>query len=100
MVQKMLKEMKDRLTVEDPPEAVPPNTGADRTEPMDEEESSKEGVPVFNTSAEYQWYESTIEMSALGDSDEGGSFCISRRRVDEAARFFCQIYTMSYVTQS
>ena len=23
-------------------------------------------------------------MSALGDSDEGGSFCISRRRVDEA----------------
>ena len=43
MIQKMLKEMKDRLTVEDPPEAVPPNTGADRTEPMDKEESSKEG---------------------------------------------------------
>ena len=29
--------------MEDPPEAVPPNTGADRTEPMDKEESSKEG---------------------------------------------------------
>ena len=51
---------------------------------MDEEESSKEGVPVFNTSAEYQWYQPTIDMSALGNCDEGGSFCISRRRVDEA----------------
>ena len=52
MIQKMLKDMKDRLTVEDPPEAVPPNTGADRAEPMDEEESSKGEVPAFNTSTD------------------------------------------------
>ena len=41
----------------------------------------KREVPVFNASTEYQWYNT---ISALGDSDEGGSFCISRRRVDEA----------------
>ena len=52
MIQKTLREMKDRLTVEDLPEAVPLKTGADWTEPMDVEESSKEGVPAFNTSAE------------------------------------------------
>ena len=76
--------MKDRLTVEDLPEVVPPNTGTDRTEPMDEEENSKEGVPAINISAEYRWYQSMIEMAALGDSGEGGSFCISRRKVVEA----------------
>ena len=37
-----------------------------------------------STLQQYQCYNSTIEMSALGDSDEGGSFCISRRRIDEA----------------
>ena len=75
MIQKMLKEMEDRLTVEDPPEAVPPNTGADRTEPMGEEESSKEGVPVFNTSAEYQWkcrLWATVTKVDHSASQEGG----------------------------
>ena len=80
-IEKVLKEMRQRLVTEDPPEAPQAEAGA---QPMDQDDDPKEDTPAFNTSAEYQWYTSSIEMSVLGDRDEGGRFCVSRRKVDDS----------------
>ena len=82
-IEKVLKEMRQRLVTEDPPEAPQAEAGA---QPMDQDDDPKEDTPAFNTSAEYQWYTSSIEMSVLGDRDEGGRFCVSRRKVNDSGR--------------
>lgn len=91
----MLKDMKDRLTGEETPEVVPPNTGNERMEPEQDDVTMEEDVPVFNTSSEYQWYSSTVEMSSVGDSDEGGVFCIAGTAQDQP---LFQDFRTSFVT--
>ena len=40
--------------------------------------------PEFSTPPmSTRWFDSTIELSSLGDNDQGGAFCIAGRCIDE-----------------
>ena len=51
---KMLKDMKERLTVEDEPGIRPPNTGENETGATVEDVNMDDEPRIFNTSNEYQ----------------------------------------------